>query len=65
MFTSNINSIDKVLRIILGLGMLLLTITGPQTAWGYVGIVFIVTAFINFCPVYALFGFSTRSKTSS
>jgi len=62
MFTSNINSVDRILRLIIGFVVLSLAFVGPQTPFGYVGIVLVITAFINFCPLYRIFGFSTRSK---
>ena len=62
MFTSNINSVDRILRIIIGLVLISLAFVGPQTPWGYVGIIPLVTAFINFCPLYAILGFSTKPK---
>lgn len=62
MFTSNINSIDRILRLVIGIAVLSLAFIGPQTPWAYAGIILIVTAFINFCPIYGIFSFSTRSK---
>lgn len=62
MFTANINSTDRVIRLILGLVLISLAFFGPQTPWGYLGIILVVTAFINFCPLYAVFGFSTKKK---
>lgn len=64
MFTSNVNSIDRILRIIIGFALVSLVFIGPKTLWGYTGIILVVTAFINFCPIYAMFNFSTRSKSS-
>ena len=57
----NVGSIDKVIRIILaiiiaGLGYYY------QSWWGLVAIVPIATAFINFCPLYPIFGISTCKK---
>jgi len=62
MFTANINSTDRILRLIAGIIVLSLVFIGPKTPWGYAGLILIVTAFINFCPAYALFGFSTKKK---
>ena len=62
MFTANINSTDRIIRLVAGIVLLSLVFIGPQTPWGYVGLILIVTAFINFCPAYALFGFSTKKK---
>jgi hypothetical protein len=59
LLAKNVGTVDRVARIALGLGLLSLTIVGPQTAWGYVGVVPLLTAFIGSCPLYSLFGFST------
>ena len=58
----NLHSIDRILRIVIGVALLSLVFIGPKTAWGYVGIILIATSFINFCPIYRIFGFSTASK---
>ena len=62
MFTANIGSTDRILRIVLGIAILSLAFIGPKTAFGYIGIILIVTAFMNFCPAYKLFNFNTRTK---
>lgn len=55
----NEGAIDRILRIIVGLGLLSLVFVGPQTPWGYVGVVPLLTGIIGFCPLYAVFGLST------
>ncbi len=62
MFTKNVGSTDRILRIVVGAALLSLVFIGPQTPWGYVGVILIATAFINFCPLYAIFGWKTNSK---
>ena len=62
MFTKNVGSTDRILRIVVGAALLSLVFIGPQTPWGYVGVILIATAFINFCPLYAIFGWKTTSK---
>ena len=62
MFTKNVGSVDRILRIVVGAALLSLVFIGPQTPWGYVGVILIATAFINFCPLYAIFGWKTNSK---
>ena len=52
----NVGKIDRIVRIVLGLGLLSLAFFGPQTAWGYIGIVPLLTAAIGNCPAYSLFG---------
>ena len=56
---TNEGSIDRVLRIVLGLGLLSLMFVGPQTLWGLVGLVPLVTGVVGFCPLYRVFGLST------
>jgi hypothetical protein len=55
----NEGGLDRILRIIVGLGLLSLVFVGPQTPWGYVGLVPLLTGLIGFCPLYAVFGVST------
>lgn len=61
--TSNIGSIDRVLRILIGLGLISLVFVGPQTPWGWIGVVPLATAVIGWCPAYSLLGIKT-CKTS-
>ena len=51
--------LDRGLRVALGLGLLLLTVVGPKTLWGLVGLLPLVTGIVGFCPAYRLFGVST------
>lgn len=57
--TRNEGNIDRVLRVILGLVLLSLVFIGPQTAWGWVGLVPLVTGLVGFCPLYRILGLST------
>ncbi len=59
---ANVGTTDKILRIIIGLILISLVFIGPQTAWGWIGLIPLVTAFINFCPVYKIIGLSTRKE---
>lgn len=56
---ANVGGIDKILRIVAGLALIALTLTGTIGVWGWIGVVPLLTALINFCPAYALFGIST------
>ncbi|NWG46156.1 MAG: DUF2892 domain-containing protein [Alphaproteobacteria bacterium] len=51
--------IDRVLRTVLGLGLLALVFVGPQTPWGWVGLVPLVTGLAGFCPLYRVLGLRT------
>jgi ABC-type polysaccharide/polyol phosphate export permease len=56
---SNIGTIDRVLRIVVGIILIALVFVGPQTPWGWIGVVPLITALIGFCPAYRLFGLRT------
>jgi Protein of unknown function (DUF2892) len=55
----NEGTIDRILRVVVGSAILSLAFVGPQTPWGYLGIVPLVTGLIGYCPVYAIFGLRT------
>ena len=55
----NEGKVDRILRVGLGLGLLSLVFIGPQTAWGWVGVVPLFTGLVGNCPVYSLFGINT------
>jgi hypothetical protein len=59
----NEGTLDRVVRIILGLGILSLAFIGPRTPLGYVGVVPLVTGLIGFCPLYRLIGLNTCPTT--
>lgn len=58
MFT-NEGTLDRALRVAAGLALLSLTVVGPQTMWGLVGLVPLATGLVGFCPLYRIFGIST------
>ena len=58
-FAHNVGGVDRVVRIIAGLGILSLTAVGPQTLWGLIGIVPLVTGVFGTCPAYSLIGLNT------
>lgn len=57
----NVGSLDRALRVVLGLVLLSLVFVGPQTLWGLVGLVPLATALIGYCPAYSLVGLNTCS----
>jgi hypothetical protein len=59
MLSKNVGSIDRILRIVVGLGLISLVFVGPQTPWGWIGVVPLLTAAISFCPLYTLIGIRT------
>ena len=59
--TPNVGGIDRILRIVLGLVLIGLTLTGTIGAWGWLGVVPLATGAIGWCPPYAIFGWNTCS----
>jgi hypothetical protein len=55
----NIGTIDRTVRIILGLALISLVFVGPQTPWGWLGVIPLATALISWCPLYALLRINT------
>lgn len=62
MFKANVGSVDRIARIILGLGLLSLVFIGPQTPLGWLGLVPLITGLMSSCPLYSVLGWSSRSK---
>lgn len=50
---------DRLLRVIAGLVLLALVFVGPQTPWGWLGLVPLLTGIFGFCPVYTILGINT------
>lgn len=57
--TRNEGNIDRALRIIVGLVLIALVFVGPQTPWGWVGLIPLLTGLVGMCPLYALIGINT------
>jgi len=47
----NEGTVDRVLRVAVGLVLLSLVFVGPQTAWGWIGVVPLVTGLFGHCPL--------------
>lgn len=60
----NIGNVDRIIRVIIGLGLLslLLVLNGNVRFLGLLGLIPIITALIGFCPLYTLFGIKTSKK---
>lgn len=55
----NAGTTDRVIRVVLGLLILSTVVMGPQTYWGLVGLIPLLTGLIGYCPLYQILGFST------
>ena len=58
-FRTNVGTLDRVFRLLLGVGVLSMAFTGPQSAWGYLGIIPLLTGAFGTCPIYSALGLNT------
>ncbi|MEZ5590113.1 MAG: DUF2892 domain-containing protein [Gammaproteobacteria bacterium] len=58
----NIGTVDRILRIVAGIILLSLVFVGPQTPWGWIGLIPLVTALIGWCPLYRLLNIKTLKQ---
>ncbi|MBO3761012.1 DUF2892 domain-containing protein [Ciceribacter sp. L1K22] len=68
MFTKNVGSIDRVLRIVAGLVLLSLFFIYPNASWRYltlIGIVPLATGLLSTCPLYSILGITTCPVTKA
>jgi hypothetical protein len=56
---TNEGSVDRVLRIVAGLALIGLAVTGKVGLWGYIGAVPLLTGAIGWCPLYTVLGINT------
>jgi hypothetical protein len=61
----NEGSLDRVIRVAVGLVVLSLAFVGPKTPWAYLGFVPILTGLAGWCPAYALLGIDTCAAPRS
>jgi hypothetical protein len=59
MMFKNEGKADRVLRVIVGAAAISLVFVGPQTAWGWIGLVPLVTGLVGNCPLYSILGINT------
>jgi hypothetical protein len=55
----NESGLDRAIRVVAGLGLISLVYVGPQTPWGWIGLVLVVTGLVGWCPIYATLNLST------
>jgi hypothetical protein len=61
----NIGKTERVVRVVVGMGVLSLAFVGPASSWGYLGIAPIVTGLVGWCPPYTLLGIDTTRRRQS
>lgn len=55
----NEGTLDRALRIIVGLVLLALVFVGPKTMWGLIGLIPLLTGLAGYCPLYQILGMNT------
>ncbi|WP_396624677.1 DUF2892 domain-containing protein [Luteitalea sp.] len=61
----NVHPIERVLRVGLGVVLVGAAYAGTIGAWGYLGLVPIVTGVLSSCPLYTVLGISTCPTRTS
>lgn len=56
---TNIGSLDRALRVAVGLFLITLALLGVIGPWGYLGVLVVATGVFRYCPAYAVFGVQT------
>jgi hypothetical protein len=62
MFKLNVGNLDRAVRIALGLTLVSLAAFGVIGAWGYIGLLLVLTGAVALCPLYSLFGWRTTAR---
>ncbi len=55
----NEGSLDRTLRVIIGIVLIAMVFVGPKAAWGWIGVIPLLTGLVGVCPLYRLVGMST------
>jgi hypothetical protein len=58
---ANVGGVDRIARIVVGLALIAsaLLSKNEHAAWGWIGVLPLLTGFVRFCPAYSLFGLNT------
>jgi uncharacterized membrane protein HdeD (DUF308 family) len=62
MFAKNVGTIDRVVRIVVGLALIAGFFLNPEGSWRWlylIGVVPLVTGLLSTCPLYSILGVST------
>jgi len=56
---TNEGTIDRAIRVIVGITLIALAATGMVGMWGWIGILPLLTGVIGYCPSYSILGINT------
>ncbi len=57
---NNTHSVERFIRVIVGLFVLSLIFWGPKSLWGLLGLIPLLTGSTGWCPLYTILGISTK-----
>jgi hypothetical protein len=57
--TKNIHQVERVLRMVVGLGLTGMAFVGPANPWYFLGLIPLLTGLVGWCPPYAMLGINT------
>jgi hypothetical protein len=60
--TANVGTVDRAIRIALGLALIGATLMGWIGVWGWLGLIPIATGVFRFCPAYLPFGLNSCKR---
>ena len=55
--------VDRSLRVVAGLVLIGLAVTGTIGVWGYIGVIPLVTGAVGMCPLYSMLGINSCPAT--
>ena len=55
----NVGNLDKLVRVVIGLALIAMVFVGPQSPWGWIGVIPLATAAMSWCPLYTVVGIKT------
>lgn len=57
--SKNVGGWERLARIVVGLVLIVLSLTGTIGVWGWIGVVLLATGLYGWCPIYRLLGRNT------
>ena len=56
---TNIHSVERIVRVALGLGLVSMAFVGPANLWFLLGLIPLATGLVGWCPPYVMLGINT------
>lgn len=56
---TNVGGIDRILRVVIGLVLVILASSGTVGWWGWLGLIPLLSGLFRVCPLYSMLGINT------